>query len=342
MRSDGGHVAPDLELALAAERIREAEHPIKVLAAEDNPVFQSMLANLLSKWGYQPLLARDGNQAWEALQQPDGPQLAILDWMMPGLNGVEICRGVRAAGREPYVYILMLTSRSDSHDLIEGMDAGADDYLTKPFRAHELRVRLRAGRRILELQQQLLAAREALRKQATHDCLTGLLNRGGILGELRRELARAARENHPISVLMVDLDCFKQVNDTYGHAAGDLVLREAARRMLEAARSYDSVGRYGGEEFLVVLPGCDGESAVGQAERIRESFAAAPFAAGAEEIPLTCSIGVGSRAHPCEADSDVVLCEADEALYRAKAHGRNRVMQAVRTSLLPTADVELY
>ena len=188
-----GHVFPDLQLAIVAERVAEAEHPVKVLAAEDNPVVQSVLANMLTKWGYQPVIARDGNEAWEALQQPDGPQLAIVDWMMPGLNGVEICRGVRAAAREAYVYILLLTSRADSRDLVEGMEAGADDYVTKPFKAHELRVRLRAGRRIVELQQQLLAAREALREQATHDGLTGLLNRGAILDVLRRELARASR-----------------------------------------------------------------------------------------------------------------------------------------------------
>jgi len=244
-------VLPDLQLAIVAERIRDddrpsAEYPMKVLAAEDNPIFQSMLANMLTKWGYMPVVARDGNEAWEALQQPDCPQLAILDWMMPGLNGVDICRGVRAAGREPYVYILLLTARTDSQDLVEGMEAGADDYLTKPFQAHELRVRLRAGRRILDLQQQLLAAREALREQATHDGLTGLLNRNSILAILDKELARASREDQPLSVLMVDLDRFKLINDTHGHAAGDTVLCEAARRMRESMRNYESVGRYGG------------------------------------------------------------------------------------------------
>ena len=192
---------PDPQLALVAERIRDAEHPMKVLAAEDNPVFQSMLANLLTKWGYQPVIARDGKEAWEALQQPDGPQLAILDWMMPGgLNGVDICRGIRASGREPYVYILLLTARADSQDLVEGMEAGADDYLTKPFQAHELRVRLRAGRRILELQQQLLAAREALREQATHDVLTCSAQPRGHLGHASQGTgAGIARRPSPLA-----------------------------------------------------------------------------------------------------------------------------------------------
>jgi diguanylate cyclase (GGDEF)-like protein len=333
MRLNGGHVLLDLQLAAVAERVRDAERPIKVLAAEDNPVIQSVLANMLAKWGYEPVVVCDGNQAWEALQQPDGPHLAILDWMMPGLNGVDICRAVRAAGREPYVYILLLTSRNDSHDLVEGMDAGADDYLTKPFQAHELRVRLRAGRRILDLQQQIMAAREALREQATHDGLTGLLNRNAILETLHKELARANRESHAVSVLMVDLDRFKQINDTHGHAAGDAVLRESARRMREAVRSYDSVGRCGGEEFLIVLPGCDSRSAVTQAERVRDGLAATPLFAGQHSLVVTCSIGASSRPHPSEADADELLRDADAALYRAKSEGRNRVESGPTPSL---------
>ena len=333
---------PDLQLVIVAERIRDAErptagHPMKVLAAEDNPVFQSMLANMLTKWGYTPVVAHDGNEAWEALQQPDGPQLAILDWMMPGLNGVDICRGVRAAAREPYVYILLLTARTDSQDLVEGMEAGADDYLTKPFQAHELRVRLRAGRRILDLQQQLLAAREALREQATHDGLTGLLNRNSILAILDKELARASRENTALSVLMVDLDRFKLINDTHGHAAGDAVLCEAAHRMRESVRNYDSVGRYGGEEFVIVLPGCDAQSAQAQAERVRQTFADAPFQTGSASLQATCSIGVSWRVHPRANEAGALLREADLALYASKGHGRNCVV--VHGDIAPFCEV---
>jgi diguanylate cyclase (GGDEF)-like protein len=284
-----------------------------------------LLANMLTRWGYQPVIARDGNEAWDALQQPDGPQLAILDWMMPGLNGVDICRGVRAAAREPYVYILLLTARADARDLIEGMEAGADDYVTKPFQAHELRVRLRAGRRIVELQQQLLAAREALREQATRDGLTGLLNRNALLEVLRRELARASRECHPLSLLMVDLDHFKQINDTRGHAMGDAVLREGAHRMRDSVRGYDSVGRYGGEEFVIILPGCETASAVAQAERVRAAFANAPFVNGQHSMVVTCSLGVSSRDIASEGDAEALLREADLALYASKRAGRNRV-----------------
>ena len=300
-----------------------AQRPMRVLAAEDNPVFQSMFKTMLTRWGYQPVMARDGNEAWSILERADAPRLAVLDWMMPGVDGVEICRRVRSANREPYVYILLLTARTESQDLIEGMDAGADDYLTKPFNAHELRVRIRAGRRILELQEELLRAREALREQATHDGLTGLLNRTSIMEKLDDELARAARENSPLSVLMVDLDRFKAVNDTQGHLAGDAVLREAANRFRSAARRYDSVGRYGGEEFLIVLPGCTAEAARVHAERIRLAIAGKPFRAESRPLGVTCSVGLASSDHCAPA---MLLREADDALYEAKALGRNCVV----------------
>jgi diguanylate cyclase (GGDEF)-like protein len=308
---------------------------MKILAAEDNPIFQSMLRTLLTKWGYDVTIARDGIEAMQALQSADSPRLAILDWMMPGMDGVEVCRRIRAAGREPYIYILLLTARTDSQDLVEGMDAGSDDYLTKPFNAHELRVRLRAGRRILDLQEELLQAREALREQATHDSLTSLLNRASILETLHNELSRSRRESQPVALLMVDLDRFKLINDTYGHLAGDAVLREAARRMKSAVRSYDAIGRYGGEEFLIVLPGCEGEAARVQAERVREAVAASTFDAGPQSVAVTCSIGVSCRARPSPGHTDFLVREADLALYRAKDHGRNCVEIARIQSDLP-------
>jgi diguanylate cyclase (GGDEF)-like protein len=280
---------------------------------------------MLTKWGYDVTLARDGNEAWRLLQPAGAPRLAILDWMMPGIDGVELCRRARAAGREPYQYILLLTARTDSEDLVEGMEAGADDYLTKPFKAQELRVRLRAGRRILDLQEELLAAREALREQATHDGLTGLLNRTAILDTLQNETERAMRERRPLALLLADLDRFKLVNDTHGHLAGDAVLREASRRMKQACRRYDAIGRYGGEEFLAVLPGCDLEASHAQAERLRAALAFEPFVAVGISLPVTCSIGVAWREHPLPSHMDAFIREADEALYTAKDRGRNRV-----------------
>ena len=298
---------------------------MKVLAAEDNPVFQSMLRALLTKWGYDVVAARDGIEAWRILESAGAPRLAILDWMMPGMDGVELCRRVRGSAREPYIYILLLTARTESEDLVQGMEAGADDYLTKPFNAHELRVRLRAGGRILDLQEELMLAREALRDQATHDGLTGLLNRSTILDTLQTELVRAAREHRPVALLMVDLDRFKLVNDTHGHLAGDTVLREAARRMKSSVRPYDSIGRYGGEEFLMVLPGCDAPTAQAQAERFREALACEPIAIGGQSIRVTCSIGVSGSAGLLVSSTDALVRDADLALYQAKERGRNRV-----------------
>jgi two-component system cell cycle response regulator len=304
----------------------QVRHAIKVLAAEDNPVYLRLLRGMLEKWGYEVVVARDGNEAWKALEGPEAPQLAILDWMMPGMDGVEICRRLRASGREPYVYILLLTARTESEDLVEGIEAGADDYLIKPAKPYELKARLRAGLRILELQEQLVQAREQLREQATHDALTGLLSRASVFEALQTELVRASRERRPISVLMVDLDRFKQINDTHGHQSGDSVLREAAQRMKSCARRYDSLGRYGGEEFLVVLPGCDAAAAFAQAERLRESLASAPFATNAGALHVTCSIGVSCRAEPSPGDTEALIREADEALYTAKHGGRNQVV----------------
>jgi two-component system cell cycle response regulator len=308
---------------------------MKILAAEDNPIFQSVLRNMLTKWGYDVVIAGDGTEAWQILQSEDAPRLAILDWMMPGLDGVEVCRRLRATGKEPYIYILLLTARTDSIDLVEGIEAGADDYLTKPLNTMELRARLRAGRRIVELQEQLLMAREALRLQATHDGLTGLLNRSAVMEILHKELARSLRDKLPLSLLLVDLDHFKLINDESGHLVGDAVLREASARMKSAIRRYDSIGRYGGEEFLVVLPGCDAAGGAAQAERLRLSLAQEAFSIGGQALVVTCSIGctLGSGASP--SDADTLIREADEALYVAKDHGRNRVESASAIMVTP-------
>ena len=312
------------DLAIQPFALDSPERPMRVLAAEDNPVFQSMLKAMLTRWGYQAVIARSGTEAWRILQSEDTPRLAVLDWMMPGMDGVEICRRIRSANREPYIYILLLTARTESEDLIEGMNAGADDYLTKPFNSHELRVRLHAGRRILDLQEELLKAREALREQATHDGLTGLLNRATILEKLDDELARAARSGTPISVLMADLDHFKSINDTLGHLAGDAVLREAACRLKSTARRYDSVGRYGGEEFLIVLGGCNAADAAAQAERMRDAICSTPFLALSRPVAVTTSLGIACSSHSAP---EALVRDADNALYEAKARGRNCVVE---------------
>ena len=302
----------------------ESWNPTSVLIADDDPVSCRRLQVVLTSAGYQVTTAVDGTEALRALEKPDCPKLVVLDWMMPGMDGIDVCREVRKQAREPYIYIILLTARSQPEEIFQGLEAGADDYVTKPFGIHELKARLRAGKRILELHEQLLAAREQLRMQATHDSLTGLLNRKAILEILEKELARVSRGSSEVSVIMADLDHFKRVNDTHGHAAGDAVLQEVARRMQASIRPYDSVGRYGGEEFLIVSPGCGLEGAIEQAERICKCISSAPIESCGISIPETMSLGVASA--PLAAmESTELLHMADTALYGAKNRGRNRV-----------------
>jgi len=302
---------------------------VRILVADDSIVSRHVLDATLRKWGYEVVMASDGEEAWQILQRDDAPRLVILDWMMPGMTGLEVCRLVRARAPEPYIYMLLLTSKSHREDLIEGMEAGADDYITKPFDQHELKVRLRAGTRLVELQAELFTAREALREQATKDWLTKLWNRSSILDILMRELARSERDVSPVSVALLDLDHFKAVNDTQGHYAGDIVLRETAIRMNESVRQYDSIGRYGGEEFLIVLPGCDISGAVSQAERLCGRIAGKPVSIGSTESRITASIGVTTSLPGQNATPEALIKRADEALYQAKRRGRNRVESLV-------------
>jgi len=297
----------------------------RILVADDSPVFRDMLEKMLLEWGYEVNTVTDGQQAWDLLRQENGPRLALLDWMMPGMEGAEVCRQVRANIRDRYVYMMLLSVRADLEDVVKGMESGADDYIVKPFRVDELRARLCAGLRVLALQQELVEAREALREQATRDGLTGLWNRTAIFDILQNELARSARSGEPLIVLMADLDGFKPVNDHFGHMAGDAVLRQVAARMHASVRRYDAVGRYGGEEFMMVLPGCDLAGGVALAERIRDAVGAECFRAGDAEIRLTCSLGAAGAIPPAIPHADDLVRAADAALYRAKRNGRNRV-----------------
>jgi two-component system cell cycle response regulator len=298
---------------------------VQILIADDSLVSRHLLDATLRKWGYEVVIACDGSEAWDILQQEHAPPLAILDWMMPGMTGPEVCTLVRQRAREPYTYILLLTSKSLKEDLIEGMESGADDYIIKPFDQHELKVRLRAGTRLVDLQAQLLSAREALREQATKDSLTRLWNRSHILEVMQRELARGQRENTSLGVILLDLDHFKVINDTYGHFAGDAVLREAARRMENCIRQYDSMGRYGGEEFLVLIPGCNDRTIVDKAEVLRAGLSNEPLLLTETSFTLTASFGTTVALPGVENSTEILIRRADEALYRAKRLGRNRV-----------------
>jgi len=305
---------------------------MKILVADDSNVSRHLLTSMAKKWGYDVVSASDGTQAWEVLRQPDAPRLAVLDWMMPGLTGPQVCEMVRQKGGDSYIYILLLTGRTQREDVIEGMTAGADDYVVKPFDQQELKVRLRAGRRIVELQDELLSAREALLKQATHDALTGLKNRARIREILADQMKTALHAGSPLGVIMLDLDKFKQVNDMHGHAAGDLVLIAASERVQNVLDESDAVGRYGGEEFLIVAPKAADELAA-LAERVRAAIAVEPVPSGATLLTVTASLGYASYCPKVEAET--LLRAADEALYRAKHRGRNRVEPGVLDGCTP-------
>jgi diguanylate cyclase (GGDEF)-like protein len=298
---------------------------MKILIAEDDPAFRNLLEDILTNWGYEVAVARDGNEAYQILLAENAPQLAILDWMMPGLEGIEVCRRIREVGEESYTYIILLTSLQRDEDLVVGMEAGADDYIFKPFKLNELRVRLRAGRRIIELQNELLEARDVFHEKSIHDSLTGLLNHDEILGVLEKELARSERDGLCVSVILADIDHFKLVNDTYGHLAGDAVLRVIARKLQSMARPYDAIGRFGGEEFLFVLPECCIECAVTFAERLRVRICSETIDTSEGIIPVTISLGVASSGKGGRRDEHSLVKAADAALYKAKENGRNRV-----------------
>lgn len=306
---------------------------MRILIAEDDAVSRRVLQAHLVKWGYEVVTASDGRQAWEALRKPGAPSLAILDWMMPAVDGIELVRRLRADASAPYVYVLLLSARGQKEDLLAGFEAGADDYVTKPFDAAELQARLRTGRRILDLQAELIAAREAQRIEATHDHLTEVWNRAGILEILQRECSRAFRAQGTVALIMGDLDHFKVINDTYGHLAGDDVLREAARRMQSSIRVYDSIGRFGGEEFIIVLPDCQAPSAMLQAERLRQGIRSIPFETSGAAISVTLSLGVAAAQQTAQTDYRMLLRLADAALYKAKEAGRDQACLAPKEDL---------
>lgn len=298
---------------------------MKVLIADDENISRRRLEKFLESMDYEVTSCKDGIEAWEAIQSENAPNLLILDWMMPGMDGLEICRKVRKLAREPYTFILLLTSKSEQDDIIKGMEAGADDYITKPFNKNELRVRLRAGKRIVELNEELLAVRNDLEKQAIHDGLTGLYNRNYMSEILDKEFPRTLRYQTDLSCLLLDLDYFKDVNDTFGHAFGDLVLREFANCLEQEARKIDIPFRYGGEEFLLLLPNTGIAGARNVAEKIRTACEKKTYDDGNNSTTVTVSIGIASVKQNQLLESKELIAFADKALYRAKTEGRNRV-----------------
>jgi diguanylate cyclase (GGDEF)-like protein len=302
---------------------------MKILVADDEAISRRMMTRLLEGSGYEVVTADNGSEAAEKLAAPGGPRLALIDWIMPGIDGLGVCRNVRNRQKDSYAYIILLTSKQSRDDIVAGLDAGADDYLTKPCNPEELRARLRTGSRILALEDKLVEAREEMRFKATHDALTSLWNRASILEAFERELVRSRREQGIVSILICDLDHFKLINDHYGHLVGDEVLRQAASRLLSSVRSYDQVGRYGGEEFLVLLTGCDSIQTQRRAEEIRSAIGSRPFETNCGPLSVTLSVGtLTSNQWTADLTANQLLHEADLALYRAKEFGRDCVESA--------------
>jgi len=306
---------------------QELTDSFPILIAEDNVVSRKLLEKSLAKAGHEVVAAENGRRALEIFRETFFP-MVLTDWTMPEMDGIALCRAIRSQATAGYVYIVFLTAKDSKDDIIAGLEAGADDYLTKPFNPTELMARLKTGKRILELERSLKMANEEIRILSITDPLTGCFNRGYMTSHLPEEINRATRYGRPLSLIMCDIDRFKNVNDSQGHVAGDAVLRLVVDSIHGVLRKdLDWAVRYGGEEFLVVLPETDREGAWVVAERLRQMMATKPMAIGDDAITITASFGLASF-HPASDKSpsaEALINEADRYLYQAKREGRNKV-----------------
>ncbi len=305
---------------------------MKVLIADDDPTSRLLLESLLKKWGYEVTVARDGTEAWQILCRTDHPLLVILDWMMPGIEGPEIVGRLRQSeGSSPH-YVIIITSNDNEDAIVHALNAGADDFVAKPFNPSELQARLAVGFRVNQLHmalvdkmQKLQQATDTISRLARTDELTDLHNRRSFNENFTLAVSTAQRYNLPLSLISIDLDHFKRVNDTYGHRAGDQVLQLCASLLLEMVRGNDIVARWGGEEFIILLSHTDLSAAVSLAERLRIVFEQSPVTAC--PYSFTASFGVAQFKQELETEEDLIR-RVDDALYRAKNQGRNCVVMA--------------
>jgi two-component system cell cycle response regulator len=305
---------------------------MKVLVAESDVEARESLQESLDGWGYQVALAEDPVETMATFRRQAPPAIVILGTLGDHATTKQVCREVREFGDRPYVYVLLLALKADSGQILEALEAGADDYLTAPYDQMELKARLRAGKRILDLREELRRAQATIGYQAYHDPLTGLWNRGAIMDALQRELARVRREKTPVGLLMVSIDGLKEINDKYGHMAGDAAIRATARELRASLRPYDALGRYGGEAFVMIVTGCDSRSALKQAERFHGVLKGrtvdisqwGKFVSGKDaELPVLYSIGVVSGTG--EHDSETLLRTLEGAVRAARSAGGNRI-----------------
>lgn len=310
---------------------------INMLIAEDDKVIRKFIEKSTSSPDYNIFIAKDGDEALKILNGEE-IHIAILDWMLPGIEGIELCRLIRSESKSFYTYIILLTSKIEQDDLIEGFSAGADDYVKKPFNSLELEARIKTGKRIIDLQNQLLTTQEKLRVQATHDGLTKLLNRNSIIEIIEMEFERSERESSPMGMIMADIDHFKKINDTYGHQAGDMVLRKVSSTLKNLLRRYDRIGRYGGEEFLIFLPNCTEKKIEKIAERLRLGISKVKYKVNDKSFNVTLSIGFAINGRMDIHSPEMMIFLADSALYEAKRSGRNKWISADKANLILTGE----
>jgi len=295
-----------------------------ILIVDDDRTTCRLLEKNIRRWGYNTVLVQTGKEAWHDLSSGE-VRMAILDWVIPEIDGAELCRMVRRKNGPLYTYLILLTNRDHPQDIVDGLLAGADDYMTKPVNFMELRARLQTGQRIIDLEDRLLESQERLLELAEKDSLTSLWNRATILRFLQEELERATRVGYPISVLMLDIDHFKKINDSGGHKAGDKVLQTLAAGLKRCIRPNDKIGRYGGDEMLVILSNCTLRHVAQVAERLRADWAGKEIRIAGSSFALTLSIGCTSSECFSELTPDELILASDRALYQAKQSGRNLV-----------------
>jgi two-component system cell cycle response regulator len=301
-----------------------SSQPFKVLAVDDSAIYRKLVEQTLSAEGCALLFAKNGREALDLFGKHQ-PALVITDWNMPDMEGLELCERIRRDFPDRYCYLILLTSNSGKDKIVEGLRAGADDYLTKPFHSGELVARVEVGRRFVELHRQIQAKNRRLEEMALTDALTGLPNRRAIDVWAPRELSAAARHDFPFWAVMADLDLFKKINDIYGHVAGDTALKTFAEILTAQTRESDMCARLGGEEFLVMMTHADKEGAKTAVERIRKQFEGTTFAFGNHTMTATASFGIAGFRGTKPPDWNALVARADTALYAAKHKGRNRL-----------------
>jgi two-component system cell cycle response regulator len=294
---------------------------MKVLIAEDEAISCRALEKSVAGWGYETVIAKNGKEAWEALRK-DEIRIAVVDWMMPGMDGIELCQKIRhdyQQKKSKYTYIILLTGKDQQGDVITGLSAGADDYITKPFSFVELKVRIQNGERIIKVEDDQI-------ELASYDSLTKVWNRKKILDFFKEELSRGRRDNQATGVIIADIDWFKNVNDSHGHFIGDEVLIEVVSRLKKCIRGYDKLGRYGGDELILVLPNCGLTHVKDVAERLRLSVCEKKISTKKGLLNVTISLGGISSDVSSEASTDELIQASDKALYSAKKKGRNKAV----------------